>query len=46
MSDQANITDSRAYRVFTAVMTLVGIYAAIRHGGQWAYELGKLVGAN
>ena len=41
-----DLTNSRAYRVFTAVMTIVGIYAVIRYGGEWAYELGKLVGAN
>jgi hypothetical protein len=42
----SELTNNRAYRIFTGLMTVIGIYAVIRHGGQWAYELGKFVGSN
>jgi hypothetical protein len=46
VSEDTKITEGRFYRVFTAIMTVIGVYAVVRHGGQWAYELGRLVGAN
>ena len=33
-------------KLFTGAMILIGIYALLRHGGEWAYALGKLVGSN
>ncbi len=37
---------SRLAKVFAVAMILVGIYAAIRHGGELAYALGKFVGSH
>ena len=33
-------------KLFTGVIILIGIYTLLRHGSEWAYALGKLVGSN
>ena len=33
-------------KMFSGAMILVGIYAFLHYGGEWAYALGKLVGRN
>ena len=33
-------------KLFSGAMILVGVYATLRYGTEWAYALGKLVGSN
>ncbi len=33
-------------KLFSGAMILIGIYAFLRYGSEWAYALGKLVGSN
>jgi len=46
MQEETIPNRSRIERMFYGAMVLIGIYATLRYGGEWAYDLGRLVGRN
>ena len=46
MQDEPSRSRPKAERWFYGAMVLVGIYATLRYGSEWAYYLGRLVGEN
>jgi hypothetical protein len=42
MQDETSSNRCRIEKLFYWAMVVIGIYATIRYGGEWAYALGNL----